>query len=626
MFPRFRSSSVSRPSFMCYFRVMILFGAFSANLSAGASPIVVDRFFGYGAGQVLFAQANGRVWDAVSTPMVTLTLLILLLAQSAWLLRLKSGFKKSRDRLEDLAKNETQLHSWLLHAPISISVFEQTGGTVMVNERFTQLLGYDSSDFRDAREMWSVLIQEDGKRSQYVERWLQQIERPWSPKWQAEEVVVTAKSGRIKSLETHVSKIGDYWVCLHNDVTWRSQIERELENALNQTFKANVAKTQFLTNMSHEIRTPLNGVLGMAQLLSETEMTGEQRAFLETIQTSGEMLLLTINEILDLSKIEAGTMGIESTPFNFLKCIEDSVTVCLPKLQSSLVKFTSTIDSDVPSRIRGDSYRISQIIVNLLGNAFKYTKAGSVELRVSKLKMERENEPVRLSISVKDTGIGIPLEKQAKIFEPFEQGDASITRQYGGTGLGLTICKRLAEKMHGELSITSKPGVGSEFVFTWAVDKLHKLSSPKGVSSEIEEWISPDEEGFNTLVVEDNMVNSKVIDLSLKKFGVSSTKASNGREALEILREKHYDLIFMDIQMPEIDGLKCTEIIRKEFPENRQPFIIALTAHALADHMEQCRHVGMNGFLAKPFTSDELKKALKLYWEERLSARTIVHF
>ena len=224
--------------------------------------------------------------------------------------------------------------------------------------------------------MWSILIQDESKRDKYVQQWMEQIERPWSHKWQAEEVLITSKSGRTKVIETHVSKIGEFWVCLHTDVTWRNQVERELENALNQTFKANVAKTQFLTNMSHEIRTPLNGVLGMAQLLSETEMTQDQQLFVETIQKSGEMLLLTINDILDLSKIEAGSMGLESAPFNLIKCIDDSIAICPPKLNSTKVSFHTDIAPDVPSRIRGDSYRVSQIIINLLSNAFQIYPAG----------------------------------------------------------------------------------------------------------------------------------------------------------------------------------------------------------------------------------------------------------
>jgi len=553
-------------------------------------------------------------------------MLILLGVQTLWIACLHFAKRRSSYQIDELATNETQLHSWLLHAPISISVFKQTGETVIVNERFTQLLGYDASDFGTAKDMWSVLIQDESKRKPYLERWLQQIEQPWSHKWQAEEVVVTAKSGRTKSLETHVSKIGDYWICLHNDVTWRSQVERQLENALNQTFRANVAKTQFLTNMSHEIRTPLNGVLGMSQLLSETDMTSEQRMFLETIQTSGEMLLLTINEILDLSKIEAGSMELESVPFNFIKCIEDSIAVCLAKLDKNRVKFSSIIDSNVPSRIRGDAFRISQIIVNLLGNAVKYTAEGSIELRVGKIESSDESVPAKLSISVKDTGIGIPLEKQAQIFEPFEQADASITRNFGGTGLGLTICKRLAERMNGEITVTSQPSGGSEFTFTWVPEELHQLTSTQSEPTEIESWVSSKGVDFKTLVVEDNPVNAKVIDLSLQKFGISCEKCSNGVKALEELKKQHYDLVFMDIQMPEMDGLKCTEIIRSETPESLQPFIIALTAHALAEHMEQCRKAGMNGFLSKPYTSDDLKKALELFLKERESPRTNVYF
>lgn len=550
---------------------------------------------------------------------------LLVALQAFWIVGLLRSRRRLRTSGKEIQYSHNQLQSWLFHAPISISVFKQSGQTVMINERFTQLLGYESSDFRTATDMWNVLIQDEVNRERFLNRWGEQIERPWSNKWEAEEVLVTSKSGRVKALESHVSIIGEYWVCLHNDVTWRNQVQRELENALNQAFQANITKTQFLTNMSHEIRTPLNGVLGMAQLLFETEMDEEQRSFVETIHQSGQTLLMTINDILDLSKMEAGSIGIESVPVDLNQCIKESVALCLPKLKRANVRFNLQIEPDVPLSICGDSVRISQILVNLLSNAFKYTMEGSVMLRVSREGGTADSH--YLSISVKDTGIGIPLEKQATIFEPFVQADASNTRQFGGSGLGLTISRHLAARMGGEIRVVSQPESGSEFVFSWTADAV--LDSTRPVQTQSDER-SPTERllghSIRTLVVDDNLVNSKVIELCLKKCGIVPTKASNGQEALSALKKTPYDLVFMDIQMPGMDGLQCTRAIRKELPEESQPFIVALTAHALPDHMEQCRRAGMNGFLSKPYRNEDLRSVIHLYLEHQSGDRKTCYF
>ncbi len=555
-----------------------------------------------------------------------LGLLVAIVLLQAWVIgSFQRQRKRIRPEIDTFGVNENQLLTWLLHAPLLICVFKKSGETVAVNERFTELLGYDSTDFNEANEMWSILIQDESNREKYASHWLEQTKHAKSSKLQAEEVVVTAKSGRSLMIEAHLSEVGDFWVCLLNDVTWRNQVERELEGALNETFNANVAKTQFLTNMSHEIRTPLNGVLGMAQLMSETKMNEDQKHFVKTIQKSGEMLLMTINDILDLSKTESGGIELETSVFDFRKCVEDAVEVCLPKLNCADVEFSHHIESAVPSRLYGDPYRISQIVVNLLSNAFKYTHKGSVSLMVQ-YSLHGES-PDEMRIVVKDTGIGIPLEKQASIFEPFTQADASSTRQYGGNGLGLTICKRLADLMNGEITVMSLPGQGSEFCFSWCPEtqdrSIPEENVPEALPSCPEPWKVP---GFKTLVVEDNIVNLRVIELSLKKHGISIKTASNGKEALEKIRKESFDLVFMDIQMPIMDGLRCTELIRKEIPKADQPFIIALTAHALADHMNQCRKAGINGFMAKPFTREELNKSLALFNNEKNNDRLLCFF
>lgn len=550
-------------------------------------------------------------------------IVVFITVQTLLIVILFGSRKRLKQLTSQLRERKNDLTSWITHAPLPVSIFTRSGETIAINHQYSELLGYDVNDFRDVRDMWSILIQDEFLREQFLKKWDSYGRIGKEKSILPQELLVTSKSGRKKVMEIHISVIGDFWICFYNDVTWRSQIERELEDALNQAFRASSAKTQFLTHMSHEIRTPLNGVLGMAQLLEDTKIDSEQKEFLETIQHSGKMLLNTINDILDLSKIESGLLGLESVPFDLRQCVDDSVSICMPKLNEDSVKFSCIMDSGVPSLVMGDSFRISQIIVNLLSNAFKYTKKGTVGLRVTCKTIS--NSHAKISVLVHDSGIGIRADKQNAIFEPFTQADTSNTRQYGGTGLGLTICRKLARSMGGDITLSSPNGCGSAFEFVWEpqISHMKKESLQRKIHGVV---LAPEVEGFKTLIVEDNVVNFKVIELSLRKLGVTVTHAINGKEAIGYLRKCHYDLVFMDIQMPVMDGLTATKAIRKEFAGEEQPFIIALTAHALADHIHQCRLAQMNGFLAKPYTQDDLKKALELFLQEKTSDRCVSYF
>jgi len=332
-------------------------------------------------------------------------------------------------------------------------------------------------------------------------------------------------------------------------------------------------------------------------------------------------LLTTINDILDLSKIEAGQLHLEYEPFSIRKCIRDSIEICLPRLDTSKVEFRESIEEGIPEHICGDAYRVSQITVNLLSNAFKYTASGTVSLKLSGSLIGEYL--IRLSLTVEDSGIGISEENQLNVFEPFTQADASITRQFGGTGLGLTICKRLAESMNGDISVESVLGDGSRFVFIWTADLENKPDKDKQLSDNRADLNFA---GIKTLVVEDNPINLKVIELSLRKLGVEVSKVVNGLEAVNKLSEERFDLIFMDIQMPVMDGLSATRKIREQISEEDQPFIVALTAHALEDNLQQYREAKINGFLAKPFMMNELERTLSVFRENELGDRSDVCF
>jgi PAS domain S-box-containing protein len=556
------------------------------------------------------------VWILVLAAFVFLQALLIL-----FLLR---GRRRLKQLSGELRKSRNQFSSWIVHAPLPITVFSEEGRIEQINEKFTELLGYEATDLRDTEEMWNLLIQDEAERSQFLRRWRSLWESKKAVSVVPVEVTVTSKSGKSEVLEIYISVIGDFWICHYLEITWRAKIERELQDALDQAHYASIAKTEFLTNMSHEIRTPLNGVLGMAQLLMGTDLDEEQRSYLETVNKSGEVLLLTINDILDLSKIESGQFSFETKPVQLSRCIEDCVAVCLPKMNAETVEFDSSIDEATPPIFLGDGYRVSQVIINLLSNAFKYTEQGKVTLSVSASHMG-ENR-YRYHVSVNDTGIGIPAGKHKQIFDPFSQADSSITRRYGGTGLGLTISKKLASRMGGDITLQSEEGVGSAFIFTWVSETLSepaletKTSGVKGGGG------SHSLSGIKTLVVEDNPVNSKVISLSLRKLGISITLATNGKEALGQLREGSFDLVFMDLQMPVMDGLQAVRLIRESFPRGEQPFIVALTAHALSDHVSQCREAGMNAYLAKPFTMDQLRAVVDLFIEKAEEDRNNCYF
>jgi PAS domain S-box-containing protein len=553
----------------------------------------------------------------------SLVLAVFVMLQALLIGVLLNRRKRLRQLSEELRLSRNQFSSWVIHAPLPISVFAEDGRIIEINRKFTELMGYEASDLKNIEEMWNVLIQDENERSQFINRWQSAWEARKATSVVPMEVTMTGKSGKREVLEIYVSVIGDFWICHYLEITWRSKIERELQDALNQAHMASIAKTEFLTNMSHEIRTPLNGVLGMVQLLRETQLDAEQQSYLDTVKKSGEVLLLTINDILDISKIESGQFTIETISVDLKSIIDDCVTVCLPKMRSDSVRFSHSLEPGLPLKFVGDGYRISQVIINLLSNAFKYTEKGTVEFYASAVHLGEDRYLYK--VTVRDSGIGVPDDKQSTIFDPFSQADSSITRQYGGTGLGLTISRKLARRMGGDITVSSREGTGSEFVFTWLAntesESLVRADNPPEVANNVLPAT-----GIKTLVVEDNPVNFKVTDISLRKFGIKAHKATNGQEAVDMLQSEVFDLIFMDIQMPVMDGLMATRKIRESDRIEKQPFIIALTAHALADHMNQCRDAGMNGFLAKPFTSKQLRESVDLYLRNADQNRSEVYF
>lgn len=474
-----------------------------------------------------------------------------------------------------------------------------------VSSNVTLLLGYTPKEFISDKSFWKNHIHPED-----IEQAVLQMKSIFEKNRVVNEYRFLHKDGNYRWLHDDLILMKDEKgnpleiIGSTMDITDRKIVEQELIKAKQETEKSAKVKEQFLANVSHEIRTPMNGIMGISRLLLQTKLNDEQQQYVDAIKTSADNLLIIINDLLDISKIEAGKMRFEYVQFKLADVLNSVGELVQQKAKHKNISIEKSLEEKIPSLLIGDPVRLNQILLNLVDNAIKFTEKGSVKIFAKMLNDDEEKS--ELEFSVQDSGIGIAEDKQKLIFESFTQASSDTTRKYGGTGLGLTIVKKLVELQGGNISLKSKLGEGSTFIFRLSFRKKADTSSftLSEIKSEISEGLL---KNTKVLLVEDNSINVLLAKKVLMNWGCEVTVAENGKDGLEKFKNANFEIILMDVQMPEMDGYTATQHIRKDFPspQNKIP-ILAMTAFAAEGESVKCLNAGMNDYISKPFDQNVL--------------------
>ncbi|MBV1774258.1 PAS domain S-box protein [Burkholderiaceae bacterium DAT-1] len=511
-----------------------------------------------------------------------------------------------------LRASEEKLRSLFELSPVGIALNDVSGRLIEFNAAFQQITGYSQKELAEL-DYWALTP------SQFARAEAEQLDRlEMTGRYGPYEKAFIRRDGSLVAVQqsgvTVIGSNGQRFVwSIVEDISERKQYELELQKAKEAAEAANVAKSQFLAAMSHEIRTPMNGILGMTELVLDTDLDSQQREFLDLVMLSANNLLAVINDILDFSKIEADRIELEIIPFMPAALMDQIWRTLRLRAEHKGLRLNLTLDPGLPDYVLGDPTRLTQVLMNLVGNAIKFTEHGEVNISVHL--GDIQGEAVLLSFVVSDTGIGIAPERQASIFDAFTQADSSTTRRYGGTGLGLAIARRLVQMMEGDIILNSIPGQGSAFSFMARFGRVSEsqqseLSDTSGVQGATVQTARQQEVcgPLNILLAEDNPVNQTYAVAVLEGAGHEVTLARNGQEALEAVQAMRFDVILMDVQMPVMDGFQATQAIREMGVKTP---VIALTAHAIKGFRETCIAAGMNAYLSKPVKSRELLDTLQ---------------
>lgn len=512
--------------------------------------------------------------------------------------------KSRHDQLVALTKMQGELlaveqkfRTYIHASPLGIFVVGKDGCFCEVNSAGAELLGQSRGDLLYSRVSTLFSGEIEGPVLKFYETVKTagkgEIELPFN-----------RKDGTVLHARVVATGLPDNSLLLFmQDMTEQHRLEGSLRVARDAAENANRAKSEFLANMSHEIRTPMNGIIGMAQLLRMTTLDQSQHEYLEAIETSADNLLLLVNDILDLSKIESGKMELSKTDFSLNEAIKELLTIQQPQIARKGLQLETDFSDAIPAILQGDLLRLKQILLNLIGNAIKFTEQGVITICTRLLRQAESEVTVRVVVS--DTGIGIAADKLEKIFHPFCQGDCDISRSYGGTGLGLSICRKLAELMGGVITVSSQLTVGSRFYLDLPFEILTQQRTRKTAGESISDL--PFSPPMHILVAEDNETNSLVAEKMLQKLGHSVLVCRDGLAAVECWSRGGVDLILMDLQMPVMGGEEAVQFIRRQEGEhNRRIPVIALTADAQPGSRQRLFQAGFDGYLSKPFRLAEL--------------------